>query len=201
LRRDANGWWERCLYGDRYRGTGPWHGLVGNVRALAPALDETRRARLLADTEWLLEDAAVVEDGLVNWPFSNRPQLVSPEGEIRLQFCCGAPGIVATASDYLPRELLLVGAELAWRAGPPGMEKGPCVCHGTAGIGYAFLKVFERTGDERWLDHARSASRCTRSASGAPRCRRTLSSPVTSASRSMPPTASTAAADPVFDVL
>ena len=35
------------------------------------------------------------------------------------------------------------------------MEKGPCLCHGTAGTGHAFLKVFERTGDERWLNHAR----------------------------------------------
>jgi hypothetical protein len=35
------------------------------------------------------------------------------------------------------------------------MEKGPCLCHGTAGTGYAFLKLFLRTGDERWLDRAR----------------------------------------------
>ena len=38
-------------------------------------------------------------------------------------------------------------------AGPHG--KGPGLCHGTAGNGYAFLKAFERTGDERWLDRAR----------------------------------------------
>jgi len=154
-RRDGAGWWEQHLYGEHYRGTGPWHGLVGNVAALAPALEGAERTRLLADTEWLLEQTAVVEDGLANWPFSNRPRLVSPDGEIRLQFCCGAPGIVATAATYLRRELLLAGAELAWRAGPPGMEKGPCICHGTAGTGHAFLKVLERTGDERWLDRAR----------------------------------------------
>ena len=35
------------------------------------------------------------------------------------------------------------------------MEKGPAICHGTAGNGYAFLKAFERTGDELWLDRAR----------------------------------------------
>jgi hypothetical protein len=154
-RLGRDGWWEQQLYGERYRGTGPWHGLVGNVRALEPALDETTRAGLSADAAGILEETAVVEDGLVNWPFSDRPQLTSPDGEIRLQFCCGAPGITATTSHYLPRELLLAAAELAWRAGPPGMEKGPCICHGTAGTGYAFLKVFERTGDERWLDHAR----------------------------------------------
>ena len=35
------------------------------------------------------------------------------------------------------------------------MEKGPGICHGTAGNGYAFLKTFGRTGDERWLERAR----------------------------------------------
>ena len=42
-----------------------------------------------------------------------------------------------------------------WRAGPHGDDKGPSICHGTAGNGYALLAVFERTGDERWLDRAR----------------------------------------------
>jgi DUF1680 family protein len=35
------------------------------------------------------------------------------------------------------------------------MEKGPGICHGTAGNGYALLKTFERTGDDRWLERAR----------------------------------------------
>ena len=35
------------------------------------------------------------------------------------------------------------------------MEKGPGICHGTAGNGYAFLKLFARIGDERWLARAR----------------------------------------------
>jgi lanthionine synthetase-like protein len=35
------------------------------------------------------------------------------------------------------------------------MEKGPCICHGTAGTGHAFLKLFARTQDERWLERAR----------------------------------------------
>ena len=45
------------------------------------------------------------------------------------------------------------GGELTWRAGP--LAKGSGLCHGIAGNGYAFLKLFERTGDERWLDRAR----------------------------------------------
>ena len=74
---------------------------------------------------------------------------------IRVQWCGGAPGMVISAADYLEEELLLAAAELAWRAGPHGPEKGPCICHGTAGNGYAFLKAFARTGDERWLERAR----------------------------------------------
>ena len=42
------------------------------------------------------------------------------------------------------------------QAGPPGLEKGAGICHGTAGNGYAFLKTFARTGDERWLERARA---------------------------------------------
>ena len=63
--------------------------------------------------------------------------------------------MVASAAAYLEEELLLAGARLTWQAGPPGMEKGSSICHGTAGNGYAFLKTFERTGDEEWLDRAR----------------------------------------------
>jgi DUF1680 family protein len=62
---------------------------------------------------------------------------------------------VIAAGDYLDEELLLAGADLVWQAGPPILEKGPSICHGTAGNGYALLKTFERTGDERWLDRAR----------------------------------------------
>ncbi len=59
------------------------------------------------------------------------------------------------APYYLDEDLLLAGAELVWRAGPHGLEKGAGICHGTAGNGYAFLKAFERTGDELWLERAR----------------------------------------------
>jgi Lanthionine synthetase C-like protein len=145
-RRDADGFWVQRMYGQEFPGLQPWHGLVGNVAALRLADDKTAA---------VLERTAVIEDGLANWPYRERPQLASPDGLIRLQFCCGAPGIVALASDYLDEELLVAGAELAWSSGPPGMEKGPCLCHGTAGTGYAFLKLFLRTGDERWLDRAR----------------------------------------------
>jgi hypothetical protein len=154
-RRNANGLWTQRMYGQEFEGLQPWHGVVGNAHALRPLLDPDRAETLLRDTGAVLERTAVIENGHANWPYRVRPQLESPDGTIRMQFCTGAPGVVATASDYLEEGLLLAGAELAWSAGPPGMEKGPALCHGTAGTGYAFLKVFERTQDERWLERAR----------------------------------------------
>jgi lantibiotic modifying enzyme len=154
-RRDAEGLWTQRLYGQEVRSLTPPHGLVGNVQALLPLLDEKRREALKSDTGALLERTAFIEDRLANWPPRERPTLPGPDGQIRVQWCAGGPGIVIAAADYLDEELLLAGAELAWQAGPHGMEKGPGICHGTAGNGYAFLNVFERTGDERWLDRAR----------------------------------------------
>ena len=155
-RRAEDGLWTQRLWGEAVRYLGPAHGLVGNVQALLPALDDERRATLERETAAVLERTAFVENGLANWAPAERPELPAPDGQIRLQWCFGgAPGIVAAAAGYLEKELLLAGAELTWRAGPHGPEKGPSICHGTAGNGYAFLKTLERTGDERWLERAR----------------------------------------------
>ena len=61
--------------------------------------------------------------------------------------------MITSLGDRLDEDLALAGGELTWRAGSPA--KGAGLCHGTAGNGYAFLTLFERTGDERWLDRAR----------------------------------------------
>ncbi len=114
-----------------------------------------RRDALERESAAVLARTAVVEDGLANWPTHADRGLESSDGEIRLQWCAGAPGVVISAIDYLEDELFLGGAELIWQAGPHGDEKGASICHGTAGNGYALLKAFERTGDEQWLDRAR----------------------------------------------
>jgi hypothetical protein len=154
-RRDADGFWTHHLYGEAYRGFGPAHGVVGNVLALLDAVDAQRREQLARETAALLARLAVVEEKVANWPIGAGSGLVAEDGQIRVQWCAGAPGIVSSAASYLDEELLEAGAELTWRAGPPGMEKGPGICHGTAGNGYAFLKLFARSGDERWLERAR----------------------------------------------
>jgi hypothetical protein len=147
--RESDGLWTNRLYGETFRSLTPPHGLVGNVRSLRDALDDDRRAQLERETADALDRLAVREDGLANWP--------RREGgdADQLQWCSGAPGVLTAAADYLDDELLLAGAELVWQAGPSGMEKGSGICHGTAGNGHAFLKVFERTGDELWLERAR----------------------------------------------
>ncbi len=151
--RDDDGLWTNRIYGMTIRGLGPPHGLVGNVHALRRGglLPQVQSERLERETADVLARFAVAEDGLANWP----RHVGAGPSELLLQWCHGAPGIVASAAPYLDEELLLAGAELTWRAGPPGMEKGSGLCHGTAGNGYAFLKVFERTGDELWLARAR----------------------------------------------
>ena len=147
-RRDENGLWTQRLYGQEYQSLTPPHGLVGIVQALD--VEDVK-----SDAREVLRESAHHEDGLVNWPPRPRPELTGPDGEIRLQWCAGAPGIVIGAADYLDEDLLVAAGELIWTAGPHGDEKGPNICHGTAGNGYAFLKAFERTGDERWLERAR----------------------------------------------
>jgi hypothetical protein len=154
-RRGEDGLWTQHLYGQVYTSVTPPHGVVGNVQSLLPLLDSRRADELKRDTAATLARSAHREDGLANWPPRPRPELAGPDGEIRVQWCAGSPGIVIGAADYLDEELLLAGAELPWQAGPPGLEKGPGICHGTAGNGYAFLKAFARTGDEHWLDRAR----------------------------------------------
>jgi hypothetical protein len=137
---------------DDYRGLGTVHGAAGNTLVLLRVEPDDG---LAAETAGVLTRTAFREDGLANWPGSPRPQLASSDGSIRLQWCTGAPGIVAGACEYLDEELLLAGAELIWRAGAHGDEKGHGICHGTSGNGFALLKAFARTGDERWLERSR----------------------------------------------
>jgi lantibiotic modifying enzyme len=148
-RRGDDGLWRQD---DDYRGLGTVHGAAGNALVLLRFEPDDA---LAAETAAVLARTAFREDGLANWPGSPRPQLAGRDGRIRLQWCTGAPGVVAGACEYLDEELLLAGAELTWRAGAHGDEKGHGICHGTSGNGFALLKAFARTGDERWLERAR----------------------------------------------
>lgn len=157
---DEHGHWlcEQQLYGRRSQYLGAGHGLAGNVypalrgAALLPAATvEMFTERLLGALQaTALHDAA----GRVNWPaWVGEPRRVP-----LVQDCHGAPGIVVRCA-HAPRsaawdELLGAAGEFVWHAGP--LVKGPNLCHGTAGNGYAFLALYRRTREARWLERARA---------------------------------------------
>ncbi|NUR78091.1 MAG: lanthionine synthetase [Thermoleophilia bacterium] len=152
-----SGVWTQELYGNARRFLGPAHGFAGCVLALAAgptAADLHQRAAAVT------RRYAVAEDGLANWPALADAELTATgDRQIRVQWCHGAPGMVASLAALAPDDpehdrLLRAGGELVWHAGP--LTKGANLCHGTAGNGYAFLALLERTGDELWLDRARA---------------------------------------------
>lgn len=152
--------WAQELYGRRVHCLGPAHGFAGTVHVLARgrALDPTRHAELEARTAAVALRHARRDDGLAQWPAALEPPS-DPASSVRTQWCHGAPGMVASLAPIAPgderlTDVLVAGGELTWRAGP--LRKGPGLCHGTAGNGYAFLKLLERTGDEHWLTRARA---------------------------------------------
>jgi lantibiotic modifying enzyme len=154
--------WTQDMLGKVVQYFGAGHGFAGNVYPLlrgASLLDAGRRETLYDRCLAMLRATARVEGDAVNWPegtYTPRPGRTC----FSMQWCHGAPGIVTGLADFPPQrslevEALLVGAGRAiWKAGP--LTKGYGLCHGTAGNGYAFLKLYQRTGDTRWLERARS---------------------------------------------
>jgi hypothetical protein len=154
-RREDDGFWTYPPYG---KAPGASHGVASTAKILlagADLLPTVDWGRLRNESSAALERTAVVEDGAANWPLAAGDDLVGYDGVIRTQWCHGAAGVAEAAAGFLDEALLLQAGELVWRAGPPSMEKGTGICHGTAGSGFALLKVFARTQDELWLERAR----------------------------------------------
>jgi hypothetical protein len=149
--------WTQRLYGNTGEILGAGHGLAGIVAALARRPDLLAPEQVAAGATAALAASAVLEDGIANWPANHGEPLQKQDGTIRTQWCHGAPGIVTSAAALPPDPrldaLLVAGGELTWTAGP--LRKGANLCHGTAGNGYALLKLFARTRDELWLHRAR----------------------------------------------
>jgi hypothetical protein len=149
--------WTQHVHGGRVgQSVGFAHGFAGNVFALLKAASLQSRehqTELMQRVVETLERTTLREGKLVNWP----PGVGDPTSKLRVQWCHGAPGIVcALAAAPAQRELdaILIGAgELTWEAGP--LRKGGGLCHGTAGNGWAFLKLHKRTRDRKWLERAR----------------------------------------------
>jgi hypothetical protein len=153
--------WSQQLYGRQDVLVGAGHGFAGAAAALLAGrhlLDPGRADALDARVAATATALAVRQGGLANWAPRAGGELSSGRGRIRVQWCHGAAGMVASLGAAAPgdaafTELLTEGGELVWQAGP--LAKGPGICHGTAGNAIAFLALHERTKDERWLERAR----------------------------------------------
>jgi hypothetical protein len=151
--------WTQDLYGKRVTYLDGVHGFVATAspliqgRHLLDAADWSRWQKTIENT---VRRTATWEDGKVNW----RTQLdstVTSNDRLLMQFCHGAPGFVIGLAN-LPGatldDLLIAAGEAVWSAGP--VAKGASLCHGTAGNGYTFLALYQRTQDTIWLERARA---------------------------------------------
>ena len=164
-------YWTQQLYGEVSTYMDAVHGFVGT------ALPLIRGRHLLAAHDWArwqeciatsVRRSATVEEpegrqgGQVNWiPWlvldASQRERWNARPRWLMQYCHGSPGFVINLAGFPGAELdalLLLAGETTWAAGP--LKKGSNLCHGTGGNGYAFLKLFGRTGDARWLQRARA---------------------------------------------
>ena len=149
--------WTQDLYGRSSVYLGAVHGFAANVFAIIQGrkhLDPQTLSLVESRARETLKRCAQTDAGYANWPAD------AGGSEKLVQHCHGAPGMITCLAD-LPSsgdeqfdQLLEKGGELIWRAGP--LTKGSNLCHGTAGNGYAFLKLYRRTGDAKWLERARA---------------------------------------------
>jgi len=146
--------WDQELYGHRSTYLGAGHGFAGNAGAGLALFPPRQRTTWIERIVRTTLATAKREGPLANWP--GWPERARDE-RFLVQWCHGAPGFVtslAALPDHRLDELLIAAGELVWKAGP--LRKGASFCHGTAGNGYTFLKLFARSGDQRWLDRARA---------------------------------------------
>ena len=152
--------WVQDMYQRQTRYLGAGHGFAGNLFAVFRGAKLLPRDLVDAYAERALQTlslTAVRAGEAINWLPLHDPTGTLPEKWL-MQDCHGAPGIVCRLADA-PRtpawDALLIGAgEATWQAGP--LEKGVGLCHGTAGNGYALLKLWQRSGDAVWLERARA---------------------------------------------
>lgn len=157
-RQEKDGLWTQDVFGRQYRFIGAAHGFAGNILALQGApewLDDARAVemRAVATTRAF----AIVDGDLASWPILVGDSKTSTLP--RVQWCHGSAGIVTSLARLAPNDeahgaLMAAAGELVWTVGPVAGNAG--LCHGTGGNGFAFLALWDRTRDERWLERARA---------------------------------------------
>jgi hypothetical protein len=152
--------WVQHIYGENAIYSGVVHGFTGNIFALLQGmqlLTEDQQQQLISRTENTIITTAKIEGDCANWlPRLDKPRL--RQDQYLVQLCHGAPSILLGVANLWPlaseefKNVLIKAGNLTWQAGP--LKKPWGLCHGTAGNGYAFLKLYKLTGDKIWHERA-----------------------------------------------
>jgi hypothetical protein len=149
--------WQRALYPNGYYNVGLAHGvpgviaLLGGVHGAGIAPDKTRRL-LTGAVTWLL--AQQLDDQAEScFPSQVGPDL-TPE-PARLAWCYGDPGVAAAllSAAHCMNEpawaqaALTIARQAARRSPEQSFVQDACICHGAAGLGHVFNRLFQATGD------------------------------------------------------
>jgi len=152
--------WQQDLYGSKAIYLGLVHGFAGNAYALLKGHQYYPLSELVLEqlNTTLIQSAQQTSEH-ANWnPCLEEPTTFKIQS-LLLHVCHGAPAIILglNALWHLgtmeTRDLFLKAGQLIWDAGP--LKKPWGLCHGTAGNGYALLRLFALTQDEVWLDRAK----------------------------------------------
>ncbi|MFE9499365.1 class IV lanthionine synthetase LanL [Streptomyces collinus] len=155
------------------------HGTAGSGLAAAHLWHRTGDARLaglVVDAADRLAAAAQIEPSGVSWPVP--AEAVSEEaGKRYLGFAHGSAGIgsfllaaadvsgrpehlelAVAAGEHLVAHAVGVGEGVQWPAQATDPPTAPYWCHGSAGIGSFLIRLWQRTGDDRYAGLARGAA-------------------------------------------
>lgn len=161
--------WQREIHPNGYYNLGVAHGVPAIVTLLAGAAAAgVKRSRpLLDDTvRWLL--AQRLEPGAGSC-FGTSFYPGEPAGFSRLAWCYGDPGIAASllaaaravGEPAWEEEARAIALSAAERSVETAMVRDAGLCHGAAGLGHLFNRMYRTTGEERlaeaarfWIGHA-----------------------------------------------
>jgi lantibiotic modifying enzyme len=155
---------KRQWYPRGYYDMGMAHGIAGVIASLSMMVqcgthDGLRLELLREATRWIL--AHRLPDGQASaFPGVVTPGHVSPPS--RLAWCYGDPGVVAAllaasralGEDQYWSSAVEIAHLAANRRGPENGILDGSLCHGSAGVGHLFNRIYHAAGDERLLEAA-----------------------------------------------
>lgn len=157
--------WQRELHPRGNYNLGVAHGLPGVLPVLAGACAAgvaADRARPLLDDAVRFLLARRLEPGFGSCFDTTYAPWEEPQPS-RLAWCYGDPGIAAAllataravGEPAWEREALDIGLNAAARPEPQSLVRDAGLCHGAAGLGHLFNRLYQSTGEERFAEAAR----------------------------------------------